>query len=227
MIVTGKSLVARINRTVLVLLAVIVLFIIGHFAIKALSIGIALAYFPFSGGSGRGLDWFMNQVFTPIVKFIAGAVAFGGGMAALSAVLTSNKLWLKSIAITGVIGGAITLMAPAIQQWLWQQDATIRELVDHTLKDESEKLELLAIDFAKHSEIIIKEVGGVSNVYLVGAELAKNGSVNYYDIGIDGTKTIYAIVEISKINGEPRFSLTCTTNLYIGQRDSNKHPCAQ
>lgn len=224
MILTGKSLLARIKRTTRVLLVLIALSIIGKLAIIGLSTGIALIYFIFSGGNGEGLGRLITLVFLPIFGFISGVLVFGGAMATFSAILTSSKLWFKAIVITGVIGGAITVMVPAIQQWLWQQDITILKFVGG---DNSEKLEPMAIDFVRHNETIIKEVGSISNAYLVGAELKKNGSVNYYDIGVDGTKTIYAIVEVSETNGKSGFSLACTTNLYTGQRDPYKHPCEQ
>ena len=83
----------------------------------------------------------------------------------------------------------------------------------------------LALDFVKQNKTVMQEVGGNGKVDLVSYTTARNGSVTY-DIGVHGTKTIYAIVVASKNSGTSRFTLACTTPLYIGQRDRFK-PCKQ
>lgn len=226
MIFIGTSLTARIKRTILVSFAVFALILVGHFAVKALSIVIALFYFPFSGGSGRGLDLIMNQGVVPLVTFIGGALAFGGISAIISAFFTSNKLWFKVITTIGIIGGILNLTVPPLQEWLVQQAAPIREFVEYMNKTDAEKWVPLALDFAKRNETIQGEAGKVVGVYLASTAL-KNDSINYYDICVQGTKTIYAIVEVSEKKGSPSFTLACTTTLNIGQRDPHKHPCIQ
>jgi hypothetical protein len=80
-----------------------------------------------------------------------------------------------------------------------------------------------ALDFVKQNETVMQEVGGNGKVGLVSYTTARNGSVTY-DIGVYGTKTIYAIVVASRNSGTSSFTLACTTPLYMGQRDPFK-PC--
>ncbi|QOL49362.1 hypothetical protein [Massilia litorea] len=82
-----------------------------------------------------------------------------------------------------------------------------------------------ALDFVKQNETVMQEVGGNGKVDLVSYTTARNGSVTY-DIGVYGTKTIYAIVVASRNSGTSNFTLACTTPLYMGQRDPFK-PCKQ
>lgn len=82
-----------------------------------------------------------------------------------------------------------------------------------------------ALDFVKQNETVMQEVGGNGKVDLVSYTTARNGSVTY-DIGVHGTKTIYAIVVTSRNSGTSNFTLACITPLYMGQRDRFK-PCKQ
>ena len=93
---------------------------------------------------------------------------------------------------------------------------------DVFLKDVSKGLE-----FVKQNSAVLREVGGNARIDLVSYRKSGNGSVIFYDISVQGTKTVYAIVNVSRESGQPVFSLACTTPLYMGMRDAYKHPCDQ
>lgn len=223
----GMSLSARLKRTALVSLAACVSLIAGYLIAKALAILIVLSYFPFSGGSGRGLDFFMNRVFAPVVTFYCGGVVFGGVTAIVSAIFASNRLWFKTIATVGVFGGVLTVASPPLQHWLAAQGAPARTIVESLLETKAENEKGLAMDFVKQNEAVMREAGGIEKVGLVSYTTSKNGSAVYYDISVVGTRTVYAIVEPSKNDGTSHFRLACTTPIDVGQRDPFKHPCKQ
>lgn len=104
--------------------------------------------------------------------------------------------------------------------------AALSLIVGHQNKINAEDEKKLALDFVKQYESVMQEVGGNGKVDLVSYSKANNGSVNFYDIGVYGTKTIYAIVEPPK-SGSSNFTLVCTTPINMGQRDPFKHPCKQ
>ena len=218
---------ARLKRTALVSLAVLVSVVTGYVIARMLALLIVFAFFPFSGHSHRGLDFFMIRVFQPGLAFFGGMLAFGGVTAIFSAIFASNRLWFKAIAIVGVFGGFLTVMNPSLQNWLAAQGAPVNKLVENLNKTNVEKEEELALDFVKQNEAVMQEVGGNGTVHLVSSTMSKDGLAIYYDIGVVGTRTIYAIVEVSKKDGTSHFTLACTTPLYTGQRDSFKHPCKQ
>lgn len=84
----------------------------------------------------------------------------------------------------------------------------------------------LALEFVRNNTEIMREVGGGGRVDLVAYTKASNKPA-IYDIGVHGTKTLYAIVEASRGSPMPTFKLVCTTPLYVGQRDPFKSPCQQ
>lgn len=90
-------------------------------------------------------------------------------------------------------------------------------------KSNAEDEKKRALDFVKQNETVMQEVGGNGKLSLVSYTTARNGAVTY-DIGVYGTKTIYAIVVASRNSGTSNFTLACTTPLHVGQRDPVK-PC--
>ena len=104
--------------------------------------------------------------------------------------------------------------------------ASLSLIAGHQNKINTEDEKRLALAFVEQNQSVMQEVGGNGKVDLVSYTTARDGSVTY-DIGVYGTKTIYAIVETSKNSGTSNFTLACTTPLYMGQRDPFKHPCKQ
>lgn len=97
---------------------------------------------------------------------------------------------------------------------------------NHLNEDASVREKALALEFVRNNQEILQAVGGNGRVDLVSYTKAQNGP-STYDIGVYGTRTFYAIVEVSASSQVPTFKLLCTTSLYIGQRDPFKHPCQQ
>lgn len=127
------ELAARLKRLFVVTASVFGVALAGYVALTVLSLLIVFLYFPFSGGSGRGLNPFMDYIFNPLIAFCGGALAFGGIAAIVSAVVASGRLWLKTIAIVAVVGGLITAMSPPLQGWLSMQVAPILDLLKKLL----------------------------------------------------------------------------------------------
>jgi len=129
---TASTLVAaRLKRTLLVLLVVVGAALAGWVVAAGFAILAVFVFFIFSGG--KGLDSFMHGFFEPALTFLGGALAFGGVMAVISAVFASGRLWFKTIAIIAVLGGLITVMNPAVQEWLAARVAPANEILKKVL----------------------------------------------------------------------------------------------
>lgn len=77
----------------------------------------------------------------------------------------------------------------------------------------------LVLEFVKQDMQIMQNVGGNGTVNLQMVKMTDNKPLSYY-VGVNGVKTIYAIVDVSRGSGKPVFTITCTY-------DDWEHPCRQ
>ncbi|WP_124222745.1 hypothetical protein [Tibeticola sediminis] len=106
--------ISRLKRLLLVLLLLGGAAIVFAFAFFVAVVGSAIA---FSGSTGTAHQSFLNSL-APFVGFAAGAIAFGGLVAILNAVLVPKGVWAKSIAASSVFGGLAAALNPAIAKAL-------------------------------------------------------------------------------------------------------------
>lgn len=69
-------------------------------------------------------------------------------------------------------------------------------------------------------------VGGKPETNIVVYKRGRGTTISY-EIGVKGNRMLYAIVKVTGTTMAPTFELMCMTPIYIGHRDSFKHPCEQ
>lgn len=77
----------------------------------------------------------------------------------------------------------------------------------------------LVLEFVKRDKQIMQNVGGSGTVNLQMVNMRDNKPLSYY-VGVNGVKTIYAIVDVSRGSGKPVFTIACTYEDW-------EHPCRQ
>lgn len=88
--------------------------------------------------------------------------------------------------------------------------------------------EQLALDYITHNDQIIKLAGGAVKTFPAASTIYSNDSNRgRYDFSIRGPKEFYAIVDVNRSSGKPKFSLACVTTLSMGYRESGKDVCSQ
>jgi hypothetical protein len=91
---------------------------------------------------------------------------------------------------------------------------------DYIRGNKIKKERSLAEDFVIHNEDVIREAGGIKKVYLESS--ITKVMPHRYEVSVHGNngKHIYAIVGVSRHDGNVKFSLDCTTSLSAGYRDA-------
>lgn len=86
----------------------------------------------------------------------------------------------------------------------------------------------LVAAFVKGNDEVIREAGEIKQVY-PESSLVKRDEVmpHRYIVSVVGTKTVHAVIDVSRTAGKPSFTLTCVSHLSPGQRDPFKDVCAQ
>jgi hypothetical protein len=97
-------------------------------------------------------------------------------------------------------------------------------------KDNSIKIERpLIIQYAKENTQIHELVGIPINVS-ISSETNPNDFHSMplaYEVRVEGTKVIYAIIKVNRNNVPATIFIECTTMLSSGQREASKEPCEQ
>ncbi len=126
----------------------------------------------------------------------------------------------KLRAAGGFVAGASLLLLLLLVAAYWQK----RQENADDLKIEKVRVE----DFVRSSAEVRASVGDQLTVSIASIFYGDSEPLPvHYDVAVTGTKTIFAIVEINRQQGQPHFILKCTTPLHSGQRDPHKSPCAQ
>lgn len=82
--------------------------------------------------------------------------------------------------------------------------------------------------FVTRNAHVHAQVGAPKTVSIVSYTTLRDDLMpSTYDVGVEGSEQIYAIVKVNRTKEPTTFSLECTTKLYMGQRDARKGPCEQ
>jgi uncharacterized protein YceK len=95
---------------------------------------------------------------------------------------------------------------------------------------ETEREQGLVVDFIRHNDEILRASGGIKQLYARPHLTTENRVIpNRYEAGVIGNdeRTIYAIVRVSNVPNENRFTLECITRLSWGNRQTRKDVCEQ
>jgi hypothetical protein len=88
--------------------------------------------------------------------------------------------------------------------------------------------EQLALDYITHNGQVIKLTNGPVKTFPSSSTIYSNDrNRGRYDFSIMGPKTFYAIVDVDRSAGKPKFTLACVTTLSMGNRESGKDVCSQ
>lgn len=86
----------------------------------------------------------------------------------------------------------------------------------------------LVTGFVKSHEQVIREAGGIPEVYPESSLLKRAEVMPYrYIVSVVGATTVHAVVDVSRSGGKPSFTLACVSRIPPGQRDPRKDVCAQ
>ena len=82
--------------------------------------------------------------------------------------------------------------------------------------------------FVTQNAHINAQVGAPKAVSIVSYTTLRDDLMpSTYDVGVEGSEQIYAIIKVNRTKERTTFSLECTTKLYMGHRDARKGPCEQ
>jgi tetratricopeptide (TPR) repeat protein len=142
-----------------------------------------------------------------------------------------EKLKAKLIAEKSELESKARAAAPMIEQSYAQQANTLcgKGQIDPADANQIVEREWLQVmDFVKSNKDVIKEVGTIKGV---GRESStkKQGEIipSRYIASVGGDRSAYAVIDVSRISGDSKFSLACLTHLSLGQRDPFKDVCKQ
>lgn len=117
----------------------------------------------------------------------------------------ATKFFWSFVLIAGATGGALGL-----RYEYRQQDIAIEEG--------------LALDFVKNNKTVIQKVGHSFEPSLSTASQASDGRRVRYEFSVGA---LYAIVSVSRLSGNPEFTLDCITPIVWVARDANNYSCMQ
>lgn len=95
---------------------------------------------------------------------------------------------------------------------------------------EAKKEWSLVIDFIKNNKEVIREAGGIKDIY--PASSTKNSTEvmpHRYEVSVNGVggKSIYPIIGVTRSDGNTKFTLDCISHLSMGYREAFKDACSQ
>lgn len=86
----------------------------------------------------------------------------------------------------------------------------------------------LVTDFVKNNKDVIREAGGIKATYPESSTTKQTEVMpSRYIVSVNGSKNIFAVVDVSRSSGDAKFTLACVSHLSMGQRDSSKDVCKQ
>lgn len=121
--------------------------------------------------------------------------------------------------------------APMIEQAYNQQAKSLCGKGEIDPSDANQIIEKewgLVMDFVKHNPDVIRAVGAIQGVGRESSTM-KPGEIvpSRYIASVGGDSSTYAVIDVSRISGNAKFSLACLTHLSLGQRDPFKDVCKQ
>jgi hypothetical protein len=230
-----RALLIRIKWAILMIVALLAIAFVGLVVYKAFLIATML---PFIGSSGAAYEEFMRPVI-PLGYFVEGAYLCGGAVALVNAIATPRHFWVKSIAMSAVVGGSIAAITPNLGHRLTglaePAFVAIRTLDDYLMypnKANEEREGRLAALFVQNEGTVIKTVGADFEAASLYSPRLEGGRVQYdiwmkFETGTHAQRGLFAVVDVSRSKGNIKFSLECITALGPFDRDNSKDPCKQ
>ena len=99
-------------------------------------------------------------------------------------------------------------------------DRLNNKAINNKIKAEEQQ----AIDFLKHNEVVIREVGGIKDVIPSLYQMKHREALPFrYIFSVYGVKTTTAVVNVSRSSGNVQFTLACLGN-FTPWQDPSKDP---
>jgi hypothetical protein len=95
---------------------------------------------------------------------------------------------------------------------------------------ETKKEWSLVIDFVKSNKEVIREAGGIKDVYPGSSTKGPTDVMPYrYEVSVNGIggKSVYPIIRVTRSDGNVEFALECIAHLSIGYREAFRDVCSQ
>lgn len=142
-----------------------------------------------------------------------------------------EKLKAKIVAEKSELESKARAAAPMIEQSYTQRAKLLcgKGKIDPSDANQIIKKEwLLVLDFVKNNKDVIREVGTIKGVGRESSTM-KQGEIipSRYIVTVGGDRSAYAVIDVSRITNDTKFSLACLTHLSLGQRDPFKDVCKQ
>lgn len=129
---------------------------------------------------------------------------------------TPVKKISKSVAF--VATACILIAFAALALWGHRQDEQM------ALKSEASTVEA----FVRDDPSVVALIGPPKSSSIVVSTIERSGPLpTRYEVSVDGTTTIYAVVSVQRSGNKRELHVVCNTAIYFGHRESGKDPCAR
>lgn len=95
---------------------------------------------------------------------------------------------------------------------------------------ETIKEKALVGDYVKNNPEVIRDAGEIKNTWVEYGSTRSTDTMPYrYEVGVISAtgKESHAIIDVSRTDGEAKFTLSCIARLRSVSRDVHKDPCTQ